>query len=171
MPQSGKHSALATRGLLLLLLGIAVILISVGSYLRWWNLEIYAGSYLVHHWLSWMGAVYIALLTPLYSLLKRRYPFRMKGLINLHMFGNLLAFGLVSLHFTQLTGRPDIIAPAPGTGFAQYMIMSVMVITGLAQRCPVTRRMFGSWRFVHVGLVISFYIVLAVHIHAKTALG
>jgi hypothetical protein len=95
----------------------------------------------------------------------------MKNLMNLHMFGNLLAFGLVSMHFSQLTGRPTIIAPAPGTGFAQYMIMSAMVITGLAQRYPATRRLFGSWRFVHVGLVLSFYIVLAVHVHAKTALG
>lgn len=149
---------------LISLLALTVIILSVGNYLRWWNLNTYVGPLLLHHWLGWVGAMYIAIITPLYSILKRRYPGRMKTLLAVHVFGNLIAFLFISIHFTQLMGRPALFAPIPGTGMAQYIIVATMVATGLMQRLRLAKGFLKPWRFIHVSLSLSYYIVLTVHI-------
>jgi len=145
---------------LLILSTIAIITLSIGSHLQWWNLYFYAGPYLVHHWLGWIGALYIAVITPIYHLLKRRYPKYMKTLLTIHMFGNIAAFSLISTHFTQVITMSVFL----GTGLALYVIVAIMVVTGLMQRLQLLPSFRKSWRFIHVSLSLSYYIVLSIHI-------
>ncbi|OGN97294.1 MAG: hypothetical protein A2Z77_02440 [Chloroflexi bacterium RBG_13_51_36] len=143
---------------------LAIIIVSIGNYLRWWDLHFYLGPEYLHHWLSFIGAGYIAIFTPIYSIMKRRSPKHFGTLLNIHVFGNLVAFLLVSIHFTQQMGRPAQFAPTLGTGLTLYIIVAIMVITGFVQRFQLAGSFLRSWRFVHVGLSLSFYIVVVIHI-------
>ncbi|MBE0431119.1 MAG: hypothetical protein IBX67_04760 [Dehalococcoidia bacterium] len=146
------------------LLIIAIIILSIGNYSRWWDIHSYVGPLHVHHWLSFIGAGYIAVFTPIYALAKRHSPQRFGTLLKIHVFGNLVAFLLISMHFTQHMGRPPQFAPTPGTGLTLYIIVALMVITGYMQRFRLAGRFSRTWRFVHVSLSVSFYIVLIVHV-------
>ena len=143
---------------------MVIIVLSVGNYLRWWDLHFRVGPFYFHHWLGWAGALYIAIFTPIYSTMKRRSPSRLGTLLNIHVFGNLIAFLFISIHFTQQIGRPAEFAPTLGTGIVLYVIMATMVVTGMMQRFRLASRQIRSWRFIHVSLSLSFYIVLVVHI-------
>jgi len=147
-----------------LLLVLAIILLSIGNYLRWWDLHYYVGPLYFHHWLSFIGAGYIAISTPIYSVMKRHSPKHVRTLLSIHIFGNLVAFLLVSIHFTQQMGRPAQYAPTLGTGLTLYIIVAIMVVTGLMQRFDLAGRFLGSWRFIHIGLSLSFYIVIVIHV-------
>lgn len=143
---------------------LAIIILSVGNYLRWWDLNLYVGPLYFHHWLSLIGAGYIAIFTPIYSIMKRRSPKRFRTLLNIHAFGNLVAFLFISIHFTQHIGVPAQFAPTLRTGLTLYIIVIIMVITGFVQRFQLVRRFLKSWRFIHVSLSLSFYIVVIIHI-------
>jgi hypothetical protein len=147
-----------------LLLVLAIVVLSIGNYLRWWDLHFYVGPLNFHHWLSFIGAGYIAIFTPIYAILKRRSPKQFGTLLNIHVFGNLIAFLLISIHFTQQMGRPAEFAPTLGTGITLYIIVAIMVVTGLMQRYHLASRFLTSWRFIHVGLSLSFYIVIVIHV-------
>lgn len=147
-----------------IILVLAIIILSIGNYLRWWDLHFYVGPEYLHHWLSFIGAGYIAIFTPIYSIVKRRSPKRFGTLLNIHVFGNLAAFLLISMHFTQQMGRPAQFAPILGTGLTLYIIVAIMVITGFVQRFRLVGRFLKSWRFVHVSLSLSFYIVVVIHV-------
>jgi hypothetical protein len=149
---------------LALLLVIAIVVLSVGNYSRWWDLHFYVGPLNFHHWLTFIGAGFIAIFTPIYAIMKRRSPKHFRTLLNIHVFGNLVAFLLISIHFTQQMGRPAEFAPTLGTGIALYILVAIMVVTGLMQRFHLIRRFLKTWRFVHVGLSLSFYIVVVIHI-------
>jgi hypothetical protein len=149
---------------LALLLVVVIIVLSIGNYSRWWDLHFYVGPLNFHHWLSFIGAGYIAISTPIHSILRRRSPKRFGTLLNVHVFGNLIAFLLISIHFTQQIGRPAQFAPTLGTGLTLYIIVATMVITGFVQRFQLAGRFLKSWRFIHVGLSLSFYIVVVIHI-------
>ena len=145
------------------ILVLAIITLSIGNYLRWWNLNFYVGPEYFHHWLVFTGAGYIALFTPMYSIMKRRSPQHFGTLLNTHVFGNLVAFLFISMHFTQQMGRPAQFAPTLGTGLALYIIVAIMVITGFVQRFRLVGSFLRSWRFIHVSLSLSFYIVVIIH--------
>ena len=145
---------------LLILFTFAIIILSIGSYQQWWNLYFYTGPYLVHHWLGWIGALYIAIITPIYHLLKHRYPHYLRILLSIHMFGNLAAFSSISIHFTQVMTISVLLE----TGLALYVIVALMVLTGLMQRLRLLPSLRKTWRFVHVSLSLSYYIVLSIHI-------
>ena len=142
---------------------LAIITLSMGNYLRWWNLNFYVGPEYFHHWLVLIGAGYIALSTPMYSIMKRRSPEHFGTLLKIHVFGNLVAFLFISIHFTQQMGRPAQFAPTLGTGLALYIIVAIMVITGFVQRFKLAGSFLRSWRFIHVSLSLSFYIVVIIH--------
>lgn len=147
-----------------LLFILAIIVASIGNYQRWWDLHFYVGPLYLHHWLGWAGTAYIALFVPVYAILKRRYPDRYGTLVTTHVFSNLGAFLLISVHFTQHMGRPAAFAPILGTGLALYIITAIMVVTGLMQRFRLAGGLSRSWRFIHVSLSLSFYIVIIIHV-------
>jgi hypothetical protein len=146
------------------LLVMAIVILSIGNYSRWWSMHFYVGTLYFHHWLSFIGAGYIAILTPIYALAKRRSPQRFGTLLKVHVFGNLVGFLLISMHFTQHMGTSPQFAPTLGTGLTLYIVVALMVITGYMQRFRLAGRFLRTWRFVHVSLSVSFYIVLVVHV-------
>ncbi len=152
------------------------------TYVKWLRLNFLVGPYRFGHWLGWIGAVYIAFATPTFYLLKRRYPTRLSSMVELHIFGNLFAFMLVSLHFAQQISRPPQFFPELGTGIIQYVAVLLLVSTGFIHRYHTleTRNVAGSSkqihkyhqkvypphrnRFIHVSITLTFYIVIIFHV-------
>lgn len=157
-PSNWQSSAVLT-------LIIAIVIISIGTYDRWWSLRILVvEAFYLGHLLGIIGASWVAVFTPIYVYLKQKSPQYSKTLINIHIIGNLIAFLLFSMHFWQQIGRPAEFAPEYGTGLSLYIILSTMVVTGLMTRFHIGWRFLKTWRTTHIGLTASFYIVLIIHI-------
>jgi hypothetical protein len=147
-----------------LLIILATILLSVATYNRWLQLHFLVGPFYFHHWGGWVGTVFIGAFTPAYYFLKRRYPKRFKTLLHIHMFGNLISFIFISIHFAQQVGRPPDFFPDLGTGLALYIVVSILVATGILQRFEIARSLGRYWRSTHVGVTMSFYIIIVIHL-------
>lgn len=148
---------------LALALIIATAILMAATYFRWINLGFVVGPYRFTHWVGWIGALYIAVAVPAYAIFKRRKPQKMKGLLRMHVYGNLLAFLLISIHFASQMARPTL--PDLGTGIALYTAMLLLAATGLLQRFRIIQglKLQGN-RFLHVSLAVSFYLVIGIHI-------
>jgi len=132
-------------------------------YARLYPLHFEVGGELLHHWFSWAGVFFVALFTPAYHLLKRRYPKHYRALLGTHMFGNLIAVMLVSIHFTQQLIRPAVAYPDLGTGIVLYPAMLLLVLTGFVLAFAFAKKLRG-WRFFHTSMAVTFYLVIVVHI-------
>jgi hypothetical protein len=134
-------------------------------YLHWYNLGFFFGPFRLNHWLVWIGSLFIAFAVPAFALSKRRYPTKTKSLLRFHVFGNLLAFLLISLHFASQIGRPAAFFPELGTGLALYVVMLLLTVTGFSHRFrTITRPKPQTTRFLHVSVALSFYIIIGIHI-------
>lgn len=143
---------------------LVIIVVSIGNYQRWWDWRFPLGPYSFTHWLGWFGAGYVAIITPLYSYLKRHSRGKYGTLFKVHVFGNLIAFFLISIHYTQQAGRPSGFEAPHSTGLTLFIIVAIMVLTGFLLRFGLISRLLKPWRFIHVSLSLSFYIVLIIHI-------
>lgn len=147
---------------------LATIYLSVATYFRWLPISFRVGNLFFAHWLGIIGSVFIGIYTPLYYILKRRYPKKLKNLVRIHVFGNLLSFTLISIHIAQQLGRPPAFYPDLGAGLALYIITLILVATGFIHRYGLLASL-GRYqmphrnRFTHVALTLSFYIVIIVH--------
>ena len=147
---------------LLLIVITAILMYSVYARILLLHFE-FAGE-LVHHWLSWAGVLFIAFFVPVFYLLKRYRPKSYRVLLGFHVFGNLLAFMFVSIHFTQQIIRPPQAYPDLGTGIVLYLAMLLLVITGFLLRFSFLRAHFRGWRFIHTGSTLAFYLIIVVHL-------
>ena len=153
---------------LALIIVLVTIYLSFATYFRWLPLSFRIGGLFFAHWLGIVGASFIGIYTPIYYILKRRYPKRLKGLVKIHVFGNLLSFTLISIHIAQQLGRPPQFYPDLGAGLALYIITLILVATGFIHRYGLLASL-GRYqmphrnRFTHVALTLSFYIVIFVH--------
>jgi hypothetical protein len=139
--------------------------LSVGTAYRWFGIRFRVGPYFVTHWLSLIGTLFIAGYTPLYYVVKRWRPRFMKSLIAVHMFGNLLSFALISMHFAQQLTRPAQFPPDLGTGVALYIVMLILVVSGFLHRYKLIPSVVPHQnRFLHVSVTTAFYIVIFIHI-------
>ena len=155
-------------------MALAIILVtttlSIATFFRWFRLRFQVGPYYFTHWLGWIGALFIALYTPIYYVLKRRNPRLVKTLIKVHVFGNLLAVMLISIHYAQQMGRPAQFYPELGTGLVLYIVMFVLVATGFLHRFGILDQL-GRYRillhhqnrFLHIAITLTFYVVIIVH--------
>lgn len=144
---------------------LVTVYLMVATYLDWFQLNFFVGSFRFPHWLVWIGTLYIAFFTPAYYVLKRRYPKRLKAFVKMHVFGNLFAFLLISVHFAQQIGRPPQFFPDLGTGLALYLVMLVLTATGFFHRFQMVRSLRPHFnRFMHVSVTMSFYIIIGIHI-------
>lgn len=147
---------------------LVTVYLSVAAYLRWLSLSFRIGALFFPHWLGITGFLFIGIYTPTYYVLKRRYSKRIKNLVRIHVFGNLLSFMLISIHTAQQLGRPPQFYPDLGAGLALYVIALILVATGFIHRYGLLAR-FGKYqmphrnRWTHVALTLSFYIVVIVH--------
>lgn len=145
----------------ILVTGAMVLLI--GTYSGWWNLNLPAGPLVLHHLLVVVGAGYVLVFVPIYSYVKRRAPEHRTAFLKAHVLGNLVGFALISAHFGFQMARPSGFAPALGTGLSAYILVLVIVATGIMQRFGFSSNHAATWRLIHVGLALSIYVVVGTH--------
>jgi hypothetical protein len=148
----------------LVIVGLTLFLM-VGVYFNVFQLRGYFEQSDYHHWLTGIGTSYIAIVTPAYYLLKRRYLNHFKTFLNIHVYGNLLAMMLISIHFSEQVSSPPQEYPSLGTGVVLYAAVIILVGTGFLLRFRQPKK-FGekSIRFIHTAVTISFYLIIFVHI-------
>ena len=149
---------------LALLILVIVIIASIGTYQRWWSLRLTIGPFSLSHWLVIIGSAYILILVPIYSYVKRHSKTFSKKLFNFHVFGNLTAFLLISMHFFQQASRTPAFSADQSTGIILYFIAAIMILTGFSQRFGIFKRLIKSWRFIHLSLTLSMYIIITAHV-------
>lgn len=149
---------------LMLLLGLIIASVAIANYIEQFKIFFMLGPFPFHHWLSWMGAGLIGVYTPIYYVLKRRNRLRYKTLLGIHTYGNIIAFGLISIHFTGQISLPLEVRPVLGTGVLMYTTVSGLVLTGFLQRFRLARELGRTWRFFHQSFAVSFYLIIVVHI-------
>ncbi len=143
---------------------IVTIVLAIANYSGLLEFHILVGPFFIHHWMSWSGSLFIAIATPIYSYMKRRSPEKRKLLSNVHMFGNLSAFLLISIHFSQQMSRPTEFFPDLGTGLALFIAVSILVTSGVLQRFQIVMRLARYYRMIHIGATMTFYIIIVIHI-------
>lgn len=137
----------------------------VSDKLGWIHFGFFFGPFRANHWFVWIGTLFVAFTVPLIAILKRRYQSKFLAFFRAHIFGNLLAFLLISLHFAGQINRPAEFFPDLGTGLALYIIMLLLVVTGFTHRFQLIPQIKSQTRkFVHVGLSFSFYVIIGIHI-------
>ena len=124
------------------------------------SFSFFAGSLLFTHWMSLIGGFWIAVVTPVYVVLKHRRSMRIKAWVRMHMFGNLVAFMLISVHFTYWIISVSFI----GTGFALFVATLTLVVTGLLYRFNMIQNSRRYTKFIHVSMTTAFYLILTIHI-------
>jgi hypothetical protein len=124
------------------------------------SFSFFAGLLLFTHWMGLIGGLWIAVVTPVYVVLKHHRPTRIKTWVRIHMFGNLVAFMLISIHFTYWITSVSFI----GTGFALFVATLTLVVTGLLYRFNIMQNSRRYIRFIHVSMTTAFYLILAIHI-------
>jgi hypothetical protein len=147
-----------------LLILLVTILFSAVAYFRWYRLGFFVGSLFFVHWLGLAATVFIAGLVPVYYVLKRRRPQKLKTLLRLHIFGNLISFLLVSIHFAQNTGRLSGFILRLEDGFVLFLVLSIIVATGMFERFGARFKIVKYTKPVHRCAVAVFYLVMAVHV-------
>jgi len=144
---------------------IVVGLIFLGVFrIPYFQVSLFGVSHSAVHWIGWAGTLYIAFATPVYPLVKRRHPHRMRKALFLHVVGNLLAVLLVSIHFAHQVTRPASSYPDLGTGVVLYAAMILLVASGMVLVSGVGKRLMRHMRFLHPALALSFYLVIVMHI-------
>jgi hypothetical protein len=149
---------------------IVVIVLSFATYSRTMRLSFFEGPFRFSHWLTIIGSTYIAIATPVFAVLKRSPHPNWSKLYSFHIFGNLIFFGLISIHFASQMGRPAANFPELGTGVALFAVMSLQVALGFTQRFrsqnPWYKKIFNirGNRFFHASLIAVFYFVIIFHV-------
>jgi len=144
---------------------IATIVLMVADMAGLIHFGFLIGPFRANHWFVWIGTLYTAFTVPIIAVSKQRYPSKFLALFRTHVFGNLLAFLLISLHFVGQINRPAEFYPDLGTGLTLYIVMILLVSTGFTHRFQLIPQIKSQTRkFVHVGLSFSFYIIIGIHI-------
>jgi heme A synthase len=128
------------------------------------GMSFFIGQFRFSHWLTIIGTSYIAIATPTFVVLKRFYPKKISGLFRLHIFGNLLFFALISIHFASQMGRPAANFPELGTGLVMFIAMSAQIASGFTQRFMTANRYFKTNKFIHASLIMVFFAIILFHV-------
>ncbi len=152
---------------------LATIVLVIAILADWIFLGVLIGPLRLSHWLSWMGSLFIVFYSPLFYTLRRsKFP-RKKMLLDIHVFGYLIAFSMISVHYAGQLSRPVSNYPPFAEGIALLAMIIFLVITGVLQAFvlkleksnkKINRR---TNRYFHVCLVLGFYIVVIVHMIAN----
>ena len=127
-----EKSKIANRQLSIVLtvsaLIILTIVLSILTYMERSYLATFSiGSLTLTHWAAYIGGFWIALFTPIYYAIKHHSPKHLKSMLKIHVFGNLVAFALITIHYTY----QESIASFLGTGTALYVAVLALIITGI----------------------------------------
>jgi hypothetical protein len=158
-----KYTKNLEFGLTLILLLATAILSSV-AYITWQRLTFFVGSYLFIHWLGLIATMFIAITIPIHYILKRKRPQNSKIILKIHVIGNLFAYLLISLHFAQNFGRLAGALQRLGTGFALYLLLSLIVATGILERYRINGKLARYFKVLHKYTVIVLYLLILIHL-------
>jgi hypothetical protein len=147
-----------------LLILLTTFIFSVWAFVNWYSLSFFVDGLFFVHWLSIAATAFIAALVPVYYVLKRKRPKTTETLLKIHVFGNLSAFLLISIHFAQNTGRLAGFFPRLEDGLVLFLILSIIVATGMLERFGAKLKLVKYTKFVHRYAVAVFYLVLIVHV-------
>ena len=154
--------------LLAALIVVLIVFFSYAAYSHMMVLSFFVGPYRFSHWLTIIGTAYIAVAVPIFVFGVRSSNSGRAWLMRFHMYGNIVFFGLISMHFAAQVGRPTL--PELGTGVAMYVAMALQIATGFTQRfrsqSPIYNRLVNAKTnmFIHAGLVLVFYAVILFHV-------
>lgn len=137
---------------------------SAWTFTNWSSLSFFVGDLFFVHWLSILATVFIAALVPVYYVLKRKRPRSIRTLLRLHVFGYLFAFLLVSIHFAQHTGRLSGFILRLEEGFVLFLVLGLIVATGMIERFGARLKLAKYTKFVHRYSVAVFYLVMVFHV-------
>ncbi len=112
------------------------------------------------HWASIIGGSWIAIVTPIYYILRMQKHTTLMPLQAFHMLGNLVAFSLITIHFTY----QESVASFFGTGLALYIAVLFLVVSGLLQAFNMVGKRTRQVRFIHFSMVTAFYLVFIIHV-------
>jgi hypothetical protein len=147
-----------------LLILLLTAIVSGWAFVNWFSLSFFVGDLFFVHWLSIVATIFIAILVPVYYVLKRKSPKHVKTMLRLHVFGNLLAFLLISVHFAQNTGRLVGFVSRLEDGFVLFLVLSIIVATGMIERYGAKLKFVQYIKFVHSYAVVVFYLVVVYHV-------
>jgi hypothetical protein len=105
---------------------------------------------------------FIVIYVPIFVILKRRNPRIYPKLMKVHEIGFIVAFMLVSLHIGSQIRR--VFPPEIGTGIAAYVSLLVLVVTGIMRNNQILATRMGTLRLVHLSMVVSFFLVIVLHV-------
>jgi len=141
------------------LVGLALAVLSYSDIIP---LSYKLGPYWLNHWIGWLSFGFIIIYVPIFIILKKRSTKIYRKLIRVHEVGFLAAFVLVSLHIgSQIRG---VFPPELGTGIVAYVSLFVLVMTGIMQRNQMLTKRMSTLRFMHLSMVVSFFLVIVFHI-------
>ena len=146
-----------------LIILLVTLILSMVAYVFWYQLLFFVGSYLFIHWLGIMATIFIAVFTPIYIILKQTRPKHTKILLRLHVFGNLFAFLVVSIHFAQNLARLAGFLQRLGDGLALYLVLLLIVATGILERYQTSSKLYRYTKFIHKYTVIILYLIILIH--------
>ncbi len=149
---------------LTILLLLVTVVLSIVAYVFWYRLTFFIGNYLFIHWLGLIATSYVAISNPIHYFLKRKRRQNYKTILKIHVFGNLFAFLLISLHFAQNVGRLTGSLQTLSEGFVLYLLLSLIVLTGIIERYQNIGNLSRVVRGVHIYTVIILYFIMLIHI-------
>ena len=128
------------------------------------NITFLGATHSLAYWIGFGGTLYIAFATPVYPIVKRKFPRHLRKTLNIHIIGNLLAVLLVSVHFAQQLTRPPSSYPNLGTGIVLETAMVLLVSAGMVLYSNIFRKFAKQQHFLHAAFAVTFYTVIAVHV-------
>jgi hypothetical protein len=155
--------------LIAIIIVFVALILSIVVYGRILRVNFFIGDLRFSHWLGIIGTIGVAIATPLYTVLKHRYPVNWTKITRFHIFGNLIFFTLILFHFATQIARPPTAFPALGSGLAMMIAMIIQIALGFTQRFrsrrPIFERVFKAEpnKFLHASLVMVFYLVIVLH--------
>lgn len=140
---------------------LATVISSIAAYVFWYNLTFFMGPYLFVHWLGLIATAFVAVSIPIQYFVKRKRPQNFKTTLKIHTTGNLVAFSLISIHFAQNVGRLSGALQRIGAGFALYLVLAVIMATGIMDRYQTKRSRYI--KAAHKYTVIILYLIMLIH--------
>ena len=152
-------------------LGLSIIIVFLTAFLmyayynRWFSFAARVGPFRIIHYVAWAGTIYIAISVILFGVSNHHFHAISATRLAIHVFGNLVAIMLVSMHFAGQLGRPADFYPQLGTGLALYSIIVLLLSTGFILRFSFNPKLRPvTMRFVHVSMALAFYVIIVIHI-------
>ena len=142
---------------------LITIIFSGFAYVFWSELLFFVGPFLLIHWLGLIGTIFVGSFIPIYYVLKRKRLQNRKNLLRIHVFGNLIAFLLISIHFAQNVGRLANYYPKIGDGIILFLVLTTFVVTGITERFQMVKKSVKYIRFVHRYAIVIFYFIIIIH--------